>query len=210
MQWPRPEPWLWSPPRQASPGAGAVVQPKPLLHERNVPVDPEDSRQLDFVASGLAGMSVPTCADVTVVATLHGDGSPWRDADTTDGAVFEQAYLRKAVKYPELAVDNPHGKLTVLACEIGGRWCPTSLEEVRKLVNARCQRVPPLLRRSARAAWHRRWWARLSVGLQDAVACCLSDQGDRASGNAGMSPSLSELLELPLSLPPAASRLPLR
>ena len=37
-------------------------------------------------------------------------------------------------------------------------------DEVRKLVNARCLRVSPLLRRSARSAWHRRWWALLSIG----------------------------------------------
>ena len=121
---------------------------------------------------------------------------------------FEGNTYREVVAAAQAA-----GKVTVaatFACEIGGRWCPSALAQVKKLVRARRQQTKPLLRLAARQAWQRRWWSMLSVGLQDALACNLLDMPDAASGNAGPSPSLSEILDHPFAGPPEASRLPLR
>jgi len=189
--------------------AGAVVADQVLLRDTNVPVDPADSRQLDFVAWGLRGFGLPVCGDATIVSPLHRDGTPWAGAPDMDGASFTRALRAKEAAYPELAAANPYGKLTVLACETGGRWHDTARGMVSQLVNTRVLNVPPLLRRAARLAYHRRWWCLLSVALQRTVATSLLDHpGLGCVPGTGPAPPLGDVLHEALEMV-EFSRLPL-
>ena len=118
---------------------------------------------------------VPICADATIVSPLHRDGMPWPTTPETDGASFARAMRAKEDTYPELAEHNPYGKLTVLACETGGRWHDTARGMIAQLVTTRTQNVHPLLRRAAGLAYQRRWWSLLSVALQRTVTTSLLD-----------------------------------
>ena len=71
--------------------AGAVVSDQVLLRDTNVPFDPRDTRQLDVVAWGLRGFGRPVCADATIRAPLHRDGTPRARAADRDGATFARA-----------------------------------------------------------------------------------------------------------------------
>ena len=165
--------------------------------------------QIGYVASGLLGISIPLCVDVTVVSPFHGDGQPHEHADSVDGSSFGRAYALKHSKYPELSAPNPYGRLSVLACEIGGRWCQSSLASVRTLVRARVADTSYLLRRSAALGWHRRWWSLLSVALQTALASSLLDLPDRQS--VGAAALWSTLLDALAAAPPdlSVSRIPM-
>ena len=44
---------------------------------------------------------------------------------------------------------------------------------MRQLARYKVQHVSPLLRRSVQLAWQDRWWAMLSVAVQDALAASL-------------------------------------
>ena len=190
--------------------AGAVVADQVLLRDTNLPVDPADTRQLDLVAWGLRGFGRPVCGDATIRSPLHRDGTPWRGAPDTDGATFARAIRDKRNAYPELAGPNPYGDLTVLACETGGRWHATALGMVARLVATRTQTVPPLLRRAAAQAFHRRWWSLLSVALQRTVATSLLDHpGLGCMPGSGPAPPLGDVFHAALD-PATASRLPLR
>ena len=179
-----------------------------LLRDTNLPVDPQDTRQLDLVAWGLRGFGRPICGDATIRAPLHRDGTPWTGAPDLDGATFARAIRDKEATYPELAVPNPYGDLKVLACETGGRWHETARGMVARLVQTKTQTVPPLLRRAAALAYHRRWWSLLSVALQHTVAVSLLDRpGMGCAPGAGPAPSLGDVLHGAPEFP-AVSRLP--
>ena len=52
-----------------------------------------------------------------------------------------------------------------------------------------------LLRQSARAAWHNRWWGLLSVAAQDALAASLSESVVRVlEGHDGIEPPIGDVL----------------
>ena len=155
--------------------AGFPTVPKPLLRDCNIPLHPRDARQLDFRAGAIDGRGLLTCADVTVVSALDGKGRPHGRAADADGVALAAAEDRKADKYPELAVANPFGVLTVLAAEIAGRWNPTTQRVLAALVRSRVQRDPPALRNAAAQAWAHRWGCMLAVALQKAVAISLLD-----------------------------------
>ena len=79
-----------------------------------------------------------------------------------------------------------------------------------RLVHAKVAGVQPLLRRAAALAYHRRWWALLSVAQQRCVATSLlDDPGMVGAPGAGVEPPLGEVLRSASELP-AFSRLPLR
>ena len=188
--------------------AGAVVRDQVLLRDTNLPgFNPRDTRQLDFVAWGIRGFGRPVCADATIRAPLHRDGTPQPGAADTDGATFARAIRDKEDTYPELAEANPYGDLTVLACETGGRWHTTARAVMARLIHSRTQSVPPILRRAAALAYHRRWWSLLSVALQHTVTTCLMDNpGLAAAPGAGPEPPLADVLHEAID-PPAFSRL---
>ena len=137
--------------------------------------DPRDERQLDFRTSSIDATGLLTCADVTVVSAVDGAGNPHARAANIDGVALATAEDRKADKYPELAVANPYGVLTVLAMEVAGRWSGTCVITLRALVRCRVQRDPPVLRRAAALAWTRRWSGFVAIALQRAVAVSLLD-----------------------------------
>ena len=127
-----------------------------------------------------------------------------------DGASFARAIRDKEATYPELAVPNPYGDLTVLACETGGRWHATARTTVSRLLDTKVRTVHPLLRRAARGAFHRRWWGCLSVALQRTVAISLLDEpGIGEVPGPGPEPCLADVLAAAQE-GPAVSRLPLR
>ena len=188
--------------------AGAVVADQVLLRDANLPVDPADSGQLDFVARGLRGFGRPVCADATIISPLHRDGTPWPHAPEEDGVSFGRAIRDKEATYPELAEPNPYGDLVVLACETGGRWHHVARSTVNRLIETRICTVPPILRRAAKLAFHRRWWSMLSVALQHTVAVSLLDHpGLGAAPGVRALPSLGEVLQ-GSTVPPEASRMP--
>ena len=62
-----------------------------------------------------------------------------------------------------------------MACEVGGRWSPTTQLVLRGLAGARARMAPSVLRASARAAWLWRWSCQISVAVQRAFASSLID-----------------------------------
>ena len=79
-------------------------------------------------------------------------------------------------------MQNPYGKLSVLACETGGRWHDTARGLIAQLVTTRTQTVHPLLRRAAKLAYHRRWWSLLSTALHVSIACAIDPSVDVSFG----------------------------
>ena len=180
--------------------AGGRVVPQQLLADMDVALESTtDGRRVDVVAYGLPVFGgLPVCADATLVSPLHCDGTPWRGADAEDGLRLRAARHRKEVVYPEL-VGSARAKLVVLAHEVGRRLAPEALRLLRRLACFRCCRVPALLQRSAKVAWHRRWICSVSMAAQSALAATLAEPA--ALWTAGA------LEAVP---PAAASRLPLR
>ena len=157
--------------REAVGPEGHVV-PQRWLSHTTTEVAADDHRRLDLVVYGAHAMGRVYCCDATVVSTLRRNGVPQPGADNEDGICLRRALRRKRRRYPELCRPGPH-QLLVLACEVGGRWHRSALRFVRELVALRSRRAPVLLRASARLAWDRRWWALLSIAVQDAVAASL-------------------------------------
>ena len=190
---------------------GARVAHKQLLRDTNVPLaDPADQRQLDLVAYGVTPNGIALCCDATMVSPLTRQGQPIPRAAAHDGAALTRAEQRKRRTYPEL-LHSPFGRLVILACEVGGRWNADALRTVSDLAKHKSRGAPALLRPSARAAWHYRWWSLLSVAAQSALAATLLAEGDLALGGPTGDEEVpwGEVLEH-AHLAPPASRLPLR
>ena len=130
-------------------------------------------------------------------------------AASEDGVALARAERCKRQRYPEL-LNNTMGKLTILACEVGGRWNDTACRLVGSLAKQKARNAPVLLRHSARAAWQHRWWGLLSVACQAALASTLCGQALALGGPVGEDGlCLADVLEgAPFS--PSVSRLPLR
>ncbi len=146
----------------------------------------------------------------TCIVKLMRQGQPVPRAAAHDGAALARAERRKRRTYPEL-LRSPFGRLVILACEVGGRWNTDALRMVSDLAKQKSQGAPALLRQSARAAWHYRWWSLLSVATQSALAATLLAEGDQAPGGPTGDeevPLGEELEHAHLAL--SASRLPLR
>ena len=90
--------------------------------------------------------------DATLVAPLHANVTPWPEADGTDGVAILRGEKTKTDRYPEL-VDSTIVRLVTLACEVGGRWSPTTQEVLGGLAAARARTATSPLRSAARAAW---------------------------------------------------------
>ena len=150
---------------------------------------------------------IPIACDATVVSPLHANGDARPLAAEFDGAAIFEAEERKHGQYPEL-VQSDRCRLVVLAGEVGGRWSSDCCKLLEELASHRSRHAPPQLRRSTARAWEARWWAMLSVAVQNALAATLVDDAPHLlHGWAGDGPPLGELLR---DEPPALSRLPLR
>ena len=60
--------------------------------------------------------------DATLVSAHHGDGTPLRKADTTNGVALRHARKRKEDRYPELCGTGGRARMVVIAGEVGARW----------------------------------------------------------------------------------------
>ena len=175
---------------------GARVRWNVFLRDTSLPgIAANDGRRLEVVATGLPlHNGVPLGVDCTVVSPLHADGSPWRKADVEGGVALRRAEDLKRRTYPDL-VDSSYLRLTTLPCEVGGRWSQETADVLRALAKAKARQAPPRLRMAAQLSWERRWWAMLSVCVQEALACTLvEDAVELLDGVDGEEPSLSSVL----------------
>ena len=194
--------------RVAREAVGPEGQVVPQQCATAVGVDARDRRRLDLVIYGVSSRGEALCCDATLVSPLTRSGTQPR-ASEEDGAALRVAERRKRATYPELLAQGPQ-RLLVLGSEIGGRWNDEALGLVRDLARCRSLRGPPAVRRPAAQGWQRRWWAQLSVAVQQAVG---STALGRAWPAAPQGPGLPEPpLEhvLRLAADAGASRLPLR
>ena len=184
--------------------------PQPMLRDLDLGVDPLDTRRVDLIARGLPLYGgIPVCGDASLVAPLHGDGTPWPRAATHDGVGIERARQLHEDRYPEL-LSGDRGRLVVLGTETGGRWAPEALTILRNLAEAKSRASPELLRRSAQVAWYQRWIRILSVAAQTAlVETLLRPSSPHLSEQDGTPPDLSDVLCVDREAP-SFSRLPPR
>ena len=157
---------------------------------------------------------IPVCGDASLVAPLHGDGTPWARAATHDGAGIERARQLHEDRYPEL-LSGDRGRPVVLGTETGGRWAPEALTILRNLAEAKSRASPELLRRSAQVVWYQLLAAQtrlrmLSVAAQTAlVETLLRPSSPHLTELDGHAPDLSNVLCVDRESP-AFSRLPPR
>ena len=88
----------------------------------------------------------------------------------TDEATFEGARRDKRRAYPELVAASDRLHFVILATEVGGRFSPEASSLVSDLVTVAAAKCAPLLQRSFRLIYYRRWWGLLSIAAQRAVA----------------------------------------
>ena len=133
-------------------------------------------------------------------------GEPRPRAAEVDGVAIAEAEKRKEKTYPEL-LHSDRCRLVTLACEVGGRWSDASCKLVSDLATYKSRTAHPSLQRATARAWEARWWALLSVAVQDAPAATLIEGAPHLlHGWYGDPPPLGELL---LADAPTNSRLPL-
>ena len=190
--------------------AGARVATNAFLRDMNVAgVRARDGRRIEVLASGLPLYQGQQLAvDTTLVSPVRRTGVPRPGAAERGGVAAEAAVQRKRRTYPEL-VDGRRCRLQVFAVEVGGRWDRGAWSFIRALAEARARSAPPLLRRSAALAWHRRWTGMLAVAAQVAFAASLLEEPllghDLCDGAA---PELAEVLhDGAAGEPPAVSRM---
>ena len=179
---------MHSEPRPGSQGSAQA----PVVHTPAPGVPADDRRRLDLVVYGATPRGGALCCDATLVSPLARTGHPQPGAADTDGAVLRVAERCKRSTYPELCRAGPQ-ELVVLGAEIGGRWNDEAGRFVHYFcASGRSERLPLF---AARSGWSRRWWGRLRVAVQQAVAStaldacprdqppssgCLSSQAPRA------------------------------
>ena len=165
--------------------AGGRVREKVFLRDMAITsIDPLDGRHIEIVATGLpVARGIPIAVDATIVSPLHADGSAWAGTADTPEQSFGRAQRSKHQTYPEL-VDNPVVKLLVVAAEVGGRLNRESRDLLKTLATFRAQSEPRVLQNQAARIWEQRWLILLGVGVQDALAATLVDEGSRFLGGA--------------------------
>ena len=172
--------------------SGARVRERVFLADAGLgAIDPSDGRHIEIVVAGLElARGVPLAVDVTLVSTLHADGTPWENADSVAGTACRRVELVKQRTYPEL-VGNELLRLVTAASETGGRLNADGLELLDAAAELRVRNEPEVLRRSARRAWRNRWLTMLSLSVQDELSATLVNDGvellDAASGAAPLS-----------------------
>ena len=181
--------------REAVGPEGQVVPQQWLAHTTAVGVDARDRRRLDLVIYGVSPRGEALCCDATLVSPLTRSGAPQPQA-SEDGAALRVAERRKRATYPELLAQGPQ-RLLVLGSEVGGRWNDEALGLVRDLARCRSLRAPPAVRRPAAQGWQRRWWAQLSVVVQQAVRAAAGARAQARRGCGREPPALARLSCLP-------------
>ena len=125
---------------------------------------------------------------------LKRNGEPRARASDHDGAACLAARRTKSRTYPELSGEHGRARLVVLALEVGGRWSQEAWTFVKGLARARARDEPEILRRSAQAAWHRRFVTLMAVAAQRAFGESLLERSTGAGAD-GDIPSTHTVLE---------------
>ena len=137
--------------------AGANVRENVKLRDMNIAVAAGDERELEVLASGLPCRAGAQLAiDVTLRSPLTASGQPHARAAVDDGIVANSARADKVAKYPEL-VASRRCELIVLAIETSGRFSDETYAFLEELAYAKAREAAPVMRKSARLAWQRRW-----------------------------------------------------
>ena len=171
--------------------AGATVRFNTMLRDMNINVSANDQRSIEVLASGLPlHHGAQVTVDITLRCALRGCSNAHLHTATTNGAVLARARVDKERKYVEL-LDAKRCRLVVIAVETGGRWSNEALASVDSLASA-C--APPVMRRSSRLSWRRRWCRMLSVSCFRAFAASLVALPATAlPGTDGATPDLADL-----------------
>ena len=96
-------------------------------------------------------------------------GNPRARAARQNAVVADAARQDKEATYPEFA-SSTRCRLVVLALETGGRFSEEAYAFVEELAACRANEAPPVLRRSAKLAWQRRWTRLLACAAARALA----------------------------------------
>ena len=166
------------------------------MRDLNVfPVPPSDGRRIEVVVDGLSLFhGAQLAVDTTLVSALWRNGEPRLRAADVDGLACAEARRKKSRTYPELMGENRRARLVVFALEVGGRWSREAWAFVKGLALSRAREEPDLLRKSAAAAWHRRFVALLAVAAQRAFGESLLERTS-GPGMDGDIPSTQTVLE---------------
>ena len=139
-----------------------------------------------------------------MASALQANGRPHPGAVNVDDVSNQRSIRRKILdQYPELAL-SPQVHFLILAVEEGGRWSADNFSLVRELVRLKAAPEHPLLRRSVKLAYTRRWWSMLSVQTQAAAADCILGWD---SANAVVRPPDLATVLAAVDIPPDFSRI---
>ena len=177
--------------------AGGRVRTNAFVRDMNIGAPrPDDGRRLEVLVNNLPLYNGAQLAvDTTLVCALRSNGDARPRADTVDGLALRDARRAKERVYPELCGSRARTHLVVFALEVGGRWSSEAINFVRLLARARARSEPPLLRKSAEAAWQRRWTGLLAVAAQRAFAESLLEWHGQAGSDSFALPSTQAVLE---------------
>ena len=93
---------------------GARVSTNVMVRDLDIVQGNSDSRRLEVIAEGLSLIGrVQLALDATLVFAHHGDGTPLRKADTTNGVALT------GDRYPELCGTGGKARMVVIAGEVG-------------------------------------------------------------------------------------------
>ena len=127
------------------------------MRDLNLAVPARDEREIEVIAFGLpcrAGAQL--AVDATIRSPLSACGAPHARAASEDAVAANSARQDKVAKYPEFS-NSPRCDLVVLALETGGRFSDEAYRFVEELAFAKAHEAPPVLRKTARLSWQRRW-----------------------------------------------------
>jgi len=167
-----------------------------MLAATNIPVNPNDGRRLDLLASGLnVYRGLPLFCDVTVLSPITATGIARPGTSNQGGQLLTQAEGDNNAIYWDV-ISTGLGQLLCLGCEVFGRWGPQCVDLVPKLARERTRGLHPRVRRGTALSLQHRWWAILGLAVQRSVAHIV------LSSAAG-----SDLLATGLEPPPALGEL---
>ena len=133
---------------------------------------PDDDRRMDIVVSGLSDVmgGTPLFIDVTCVSPLTGNGIARGRSATIDGHTVGEADRRNRNQdYPDIERSS-RAKLICAGVETFGRWSTQCLHLIRQLAKSKSASYPEVLQKSIQQAFSQRWWALLSIAVQNSVA----------------------------------------
>ena len=141
-----------------------------MLRNTHVPVDPADTRRLDFVVPGLnVARGLPLFCDGTVLTPLTARGVARPGTSNSAGGLLVAATLENNSTYHEV-VDSGLGALYCLGAEVYGRLSTQAVTLLPELARERCRGLNPRIRRGTAQGLLHRWSGIVAVGLQRAVS----------------------------------------